>query len=66
MYVYAYRYEFKPETKKLIGKLEKILIKLHRQILSILYNTHTHTHTHIYTHTYIHTHTNTRVCVCAH
>ena len=53
-------HQFQPETKTLIRKLERILIKLHRQNVSLLLNrthlnerlqpnyTHTHTHTHIY------------------
>ena len=53
--------QFLPEIKTLIGKLEKILIKLYRQNVSLLFNqtclnerllpTHTHTHTHTHTYT---------------
>ena len=61
-------YQFHPETKTLIRKLEKILIKLYRQNVSLLFNqtclnerlytnthtqTHTDTHTHIYIYIYI-------------
>ena len=54
-----------PETKIANRKPESILIKLHRQNLSLLFNqtflnerqlpnhTHTHTHTHIYIYIYI-------------
>ena len=31
-------YQFQPETKALLGKLERILIKLYRQNVSILFN----------------------------
>ena len=53
-------HQFQPETKTLIRKLERILIKLYRQNVSLLFNQiclneslltnykHTHTHTHIY------------------
>ena len=53
-------HQFQPETKTLIRKLERILVKLFRQNVSLLFNetclnkqlllndTHTHTHTHIY------------------
>ena len=53
-------HQFQPETKTLIRKLERVLIQLYRQNLSLLFNetclnerllrnhTHTHTHTHIY------------------
>ena len=55
-------HQFQPETKTLIRKLERILIKLYWQNVSLLFNqtclnewlqpnythTHTHTHTHIY------------------
>ena len=52
-------YQFQPETKTLIRKLERILNKLYRQNLSLSFNeihthTHTHTHTHIYIYIYIH------------
>ena len=47
-------YQFQPETKTLIWKLERILNKLYRQNLSLLFNeTHTHTHTHTYIYIYI-------------
>ena len=56
-------YQFQPETKTLIRKLERILHKLYRQNLSLLFNetylneqllpNYTHTHTHTHTHTYI-------------
>ena len=61
---------FQPETKTLIRKLERILIKLYWQNLSLIFNetclngrlvsnyTHTHTHTHTHIHIYIY------VCVC--
>ena len=57
--------QFQPETKTLIRKLEKILMKLYRKNVSLLFNqiclnerqlpnyTHTHTHTHIYIYIYI-------------
>ena len=55
-------YQFRPKTNILIRKLERILIKLYRQNVSLLYNqiclnerllpnwahTQTHTHTYIY------------------
>ena len=60
-------HQFQPETKTLIRKLERILIKLGRQNVFLLFNktclnkrllhnythTHTHTHTHIYIYIYI-------------
>ena len=60
-------YQFQPETKTLIRKLERILNKLYKQNLSSLFietylnvqllpnytHTHTHTHTHIYIYIYI-------------
>ena len=56
-------YQFQPETKKLIRKLEKILNKLYWQNLSLLFNetclnewllpNHTHTHTHTYIYIYV-------------
>ena len=62
--------QFPPETKTLVRKLERILIKLYRQNVSLLFYqtclnegllpnyTHTHTHTHIYIYIYV------CVCVC--
>ena len=50
--------QFQPETKTLIRKLERILIKLYRQNLSLLFN-ETHTH-YIYIYIYIYTHTHTK------
>ena len=55
-------HQFQTETKTLIRKFERILIKIYRQNVSLLFNqtglnekllpksthTHTHTHTHIY------------------
>ena len=44
-------HQFQPETKTLIRKLERILINLYRQNVSLLSNqtsTHTHTYTYIY------------------
>ena len=63
-------HQFQPETKTLIRKLGRILIKLYRQNVSLLFNqtslnerlqpnhthTHTHTHTHIYIYIYIYIH----------
>ena len=60
-------HQFQPETKTLIRKLERILIKFYRRNASLLFNqtclnekllsnyahTHTHTHTHIYIYIYI-------------
>ena len=58
-------HQFEPETKTLIRKLERILIKLYRQNVSLLFKptclnerlqpnyTHTHTHTYIYIYKYI-------------
>ena len=56
-------HQFQPEIKTLIRKLEKILIRLYRQNVSLLFNqaglnerlmpNHTHTHTHTHTHIYI-------------
>ena len=57
-------HQFHPETKTLIRKLEKILIKLYPQNVFLSFNqtysnerllpnyTHTHTHTHIYIYIY--------------
>ena len=57
--------QFNPETKTLIWKHEKILIKSYRQNVTLLFNqtclnetqfpnyTHTHTHTHTYIYIYI-------------
>ena len=59
-------HQFQPETKTLIRKLERILMKSWRQNVSLLFNQTclmkdccptTHTHTHIHTHTHTHTHT---------
>ena len=57
-------HQFQPETNTLIRKLKRILIKLYRQNLSLLFNetclneqllpNYTHTHIHIYIY----------VCVC--
>ena len=48
VYIYIYKficinfgkfiYQFQPETKTLIRKLDRILIKLYRQNLSLLFN----------------------------
>ena len=55
-------HQFQPETKTLIWKLERILIKSYRQNVSLLFNQtclyekllpNTHTHTHIYIYIYI-------------
>ena len=47
-------HQFQPETKTLIRKLERVLIKLYRQNVSLPFKeTHTHTHTHIYIYIYI-------------
>ena len=57
--------QFQPETKTFIRKLERILIKLYRQNVSLLFyqtcinerflpnHTQRHTETHTHTHTYI-------------
>ena len=62
-------HQFQPETKTLIRKLERILIRLYRQNVSLLFDqaclneglqpdyTHTHTHTHIYIYIYIYIYT---------
>ena len=51
-------HQFQPESKTLIRKLERILIKLYRQNVSLLFNqTCTHTHTLIYIYIYTDTHT---------
>ena len=58
-------YQFQPETKTLIGKLERILIKLYRQNVSLLFNQTclnerllpNNTHIIIYIYIYIYTHT---------
>ena len=59
--------EFKPEIGAIVRKLERILIKLYWQHVSIWFNQaclnegmlhthkHTHTHTHIYIYIYMHT-----------
>ena len=59
-------HQFQPETKTLIRKLKRKLIKLYRQNVSLLFNetclnerllpNYTHTHTHTHTHIYM--------CVC--
>ena len=56
-------HQFQPETKTLIRKLKRILIKLYRQNVSLLFNqtclnerllaNYTHTHTHIYIYIFI-------------
>ena len=60
-------YLFQPKTKTLIKKIERILIRLYRRNVSLLFNqacfkkgllpddthTHTHTHTHIYIYIYM-------------
>ena len=68
-------YQFQAKTKTFIRKLEKILINLHRQNVSLLFNqtclnerplpNHTHTHTHTHTHIYIYIYIYACVCVCA-
>ena len=59
-------YQFQPETKTLIRKLERILNTLYRQNVSLLfYYLMKHTHTHIHTHkTYSHTHTHIYIYLC--
>ena len=53
--------QFQPETKTLIRKLERILIKSYKQNVSLLFNqTRARTHTHTHTHTYI----STYICIC--
>ena len=62
-------HQFQPETKTLIRNLERILDKLYRQNLSLLFNetclnerllpNYTHTHTHTHAHIYI-----IWICVC--
>ena len=64
-------YQFQPETKTLIRKLKRILIKLYRPNVSLLFNqtclnerlqpyyTHTHTHTHALIYMYIYSTGNT-------
>ena len=56
-------HQFQPETKTLIRKLERILMKFYKRNVSSLSNqtclnerllpNHTHTHTHIYIYIYI-------------
>ena len=56
-------HQFQPEAKTLIKKFARILIKLYRQNVSLLFNwtclnerllpNHTHTHTHTYIYIYI-------------
>ena len=58
-------YQLQPKTKTLVRKLERILIKLYRPNVSLLFSqtclnegllpnhTHTHTHTLIYIYIYI-------------
>ena len=57
-------HQFQPKTKTLIRKLERILVRLYRQNVSLLSNqtclnkdcspiTHTYTHTHTYIYIYI-------------
>ena len=60
-------YQFQPETKTLIRKLDMILNKLYRQNLSLVFNetclneqqlpNYTHTYVYIYIYIYTHTHT---------
>ena len=67
-------YQFQPETKTLIRKLERILNELYRQNVSLLFNetclnerllpNHTHTHTHIYIYIYIYIYLFVRVVGC--
>ena len=61
-------YQFQPNTKTLVKKLERILITLYRQNVSLLFNqtclnekglpnyTHARACTHAHTHTHTHTH----------
>ena len=65
-------YQFQPETKTLIRKLERTLYKLCKQNLSLSFNETClnerllHIYIYIYTHTHTHTHTREREhgCVC--
>ena len=59
-------HRFQPETKILIRKLERILIKLYRQNVSLLFNQTCLNEGLLpnYTHTYIYIHINMCVCVC--
>ena len=52
--------QLQTKTKTLVNKFERILIKLYRQNVSLLFN-QTHTHIYIYIYIYIHAHTYTRV-----
>ena len=64
-------YQYQPETKTLIRKLERILNKLYRQNLSLLFNktslneqllpNYTYFKIYIYIYIYIHTHTHAHV-----
>ena len=54
-------HQFQPETKTLIRKLERILIKLYRQSVSLLFN-QTCLYIYIYIYIYIYTHTHTHTC----
>ena len=64
-------HQFQPETKTLIRKLEKILIKLYRQNVSVLFNetwlnerlppNHTHIHTHAYIYIYIYIYDDSKI-----
>ena len=66
-----FSHQFQPETKKLIWKLERILIKLYRQNVSLLFNQTclnerllpNYTHTLIYIYIYISTHTHTHTYI---
>ena len=59
-------HKWQPETKTLIRKIKRMLIKLYGQNVSLLFNqtclnerlqpNHTNTHTHIYIYIYIYTH----------
>ena len=73
-------HQFQPETKTLIRKLERILIRLYRQNVSLLFNqtclnerllpNHTHTHIYIYIciciyiYIYLHIYIYMQMCVC--
>ena len=67
-------HQFQPETKTLIRKLERILIKSYRQIVSLLFNetclnerllpNYTqHTHTYIYIYIYIYDGSTLKPCL---
>ena len=56
-------HQFQPKTKTFIRKLERILIKSYRKMVSLLFN-QTHSNIYIHIHIYIYIYMCVCVCVC--